>query len=186
MNVLVISGHNDLKNSVANAAIIKEIERQLPEVEMRKLDELYPDYRIDVPAEQAALLKADLIVWQFPFYWYTMPALMKKWLDEVFLHGFSHGSKGVLGGKKFLVSFTTGAPAVAYTGEVDAIADINRLTELYSATAKLCRLDYQGAMWINGVSYTSRQTPEGIEQQRQEAVAYAGRLVERIKEIMNQ
>ncbi len=41
-------------------------------------------------------------------------------------------------------------------------------------------------MWINGVSYTSRQTPEGIEQQRQEAVAYAGRLVERIQEIMNQ
>lgn len=184
MNVLIVSGHNDLKNSVANAAIIKELERQLPDAEIRKLDELYPDYRIDVAAEQAALLKADLIVWQFPFYWYTMPALMKKWLDDVFLHGFSHGSTAVLGGKKLLVSFTTGAPATAYTGEPDAMANIEHLTELYTATAKLCHLDYQGAMWVNGVSYSTRQSPEGIEQQRQAAVAYAGRLISRIEEII--
>lgn len=183
MNVLVISGHNDLQHSVANKAILDAIEKQLPEAEVRKLDTLYPDGVIDIKAEQEALLRADLIVWQFPFYWYTMPALMKKWLDEVFQHGFSHGSKAVLGGKKFLVSFTTGAPAMAYTGEEGSIGDITKMVEMYKSIAALCHLDYQGAMWVNGVSYSTRQTAEGIEQQRQEAVAYADKLIARIKEI---
>lgn len=111
-----------------------------------------------------------------------MPALMKKWLDEVFLHGFSHGSKGVLGGKKFLVSFTTGAPAVAYTGEEGSIGDITKMMEMYKSIAALCHLDYQGAMWVNGVSYSTRQTPEGVEQQRQAATAYVEKLIAKIKE----
>lgn len=42
-----------------------------------------------------------------------MPGLLKLWLDKIFQHGFSHGSKGKLGGKKLLFSFTTGALAVA-------------------------------------------------------------------------
>lgn len=183
MNILIISGHNDLNNSVANAAILDETARQLSEAEVRKLDALYPDYRINVEAEQEALRKADLIVWQFPFYWYSLPALMKKWLDEVFVHGFAHGSTAVLGGKKFLVSFTTGAPAEFYTGKEGSVGDIHHMIEMFSATAMLCCLDYQGAMWLNGVSYANRQTEEAIRQQQAEARKYAGKLIARIKEI---
>lgn len=43
-NILVISGHPDLNASVANAAILKQIARELPEAEIRRLDTLYPDY----------------------------------------------------------------------------------------------------------------------------------------------
>ena len=181
--IVIISGHPDLKTSVANAAIIEELEKRLPEAEIRKLDELYPAYRINVEAEQEALLRADLIVWQFPFFWYSLPALMKKWLDEVFLHGFAHGSKGKLGGKKFLVSFTAGAPAVAYTGEEGSIADITHLTEAFEATAKLCKLDYQGCLYLTGVSYTGRADAAAIEAQKAEARAYAQTVIDRIKEI---
>lgn len=109
---------------------------------------------------------------------------MKKWLDEVFLHGFSHGSQGKLGGKKFLVSFTTGAPAIAYdpTQEI-AVGDINHMVEIFSGTAKLCKLDYQGAMWLNGVSYSSRQTPEKIAAQQEQAREYAQKVIDKIKAI---
>ena len=110
MKTLILSGHPDLSTSVANKVILDELEKALPDAEIRKLDQLYPTAPIDVEAEQRALLEADLIVWQFPFWWYSLPWLMKKWLDEVFLHGFSHGSKAKLGGKKLLVSFTTGPP----------------------------------------------------------------------------
>ena len=105
--ILIISGHPDLSASVANAAILAHVERELPEAEIRRLDALYPDYQFDIEAEQSALLAADIIVFQFPFSWYALPGLMKLWLDKVFLHGFSHGSKGRLGGKKLLLSFTT-------------------------------------------------------------------------------
>ena len=51
----------------------------------------HPNYQIDVTAEQAKLVKADVIVWQFPVNWYSLPALLKKWLDNVFSHGFAYG-----------------------------------------------------------------------------------------------
>lgn len=108
MKTLIISGHSDLSTSVANKVILDELEKALPDAEIRKLNQLYPTANIDVEAEQKSLLAADLIVWQFPFWWYSLPWLMKKWLDEVFLHGFSHGSKAKLGGKKLLVSLRQG------------------------------------------------------------------------------
>jgi NAD(P)H dehydrogenase (quinone) len=92
-NILIISGHPDLQQSVANKTIIETLEQTLPQAEVRRLDTLYPDYRFDIAAEQAALLKADIIVWQFPFSWYSIPGVMKLWLDKVFLHGFAHAHK---------------------------------------------------------------------------------------------
>ena len=63
------------------------------------------------------------------------------------------------------------------------MGDIHHMIEMFSATAMLCRLDYQGAMWLNGVSYANRQTEEAIRQQQAEARKYAGKLIARIKEI---
>lgn len=75
MKTLIISGHPDLSTSVANKVILDELEKALPGAEIRKLDQLYPTANIDVEAEQKALLAADLIVWQFPFWWYSLPWL---------------------------------------------------------------------------------------------------------------
>ena len=54
-NVLIISGHPDLAGSVANRAILDEFKTALPQAEIRRLDELYPDFQIDVAAEQQAV-----------------------------------------------------------------------------------------------------------------------------------
>ncbi|GAL26611.1 NAD(P)H oxidoreductase YRKL [Vibrio variabilis] len=40
------------------------------------------------------MIKADVIVLQFPFYWYSMPALLKKWMDDVFSFNFAYGPEG--------------------------------------------------------------------------------------------
>lgn len=66
-NVLIISGHTNLAASVANKTILETLNERLPEAEIVKLDELYPDFKIDVEAEQQKLLRADIIVLQFPF-----------------------------------------------------------------------------------------------------------------------
>ena len=44
--------------------------------------------------EQQRLADHDLIVLQFPLYWYTGPALLKEWLDLVWLQGFAYGESG--------------------------------------------------------------------------------------------
>ena len=64
-HVLIISGHTNLSISVANKTILDTIHKRLPEAEIVKLDELYPDFKINVEVEQQRLLKADIIVLEF-------------------------------------------------------------------------------------------------------------------------
>lgn len=49
--IVIVSGHPDLKVSLANKTILDEISQKLPEAEIRKLDELYPDCKFDIKAE---------------------------------------------------------------------------------------------------------------------------------------
>ncbi|WP_394146734.1 NAD(P)H-dependent oxidoreductase [Shewanella atlantica] len=112
--IVVISGHPNLKESMANSKIIN-ILSTLDKIHIRCLDELYPDYNIDIPTEQSALQSADLIIFQFPLYWSTYPAIMKKWFDDVFTYNFAFGPEGdKLKGKKVILSITAGATAESY------------------------------------------------------------------------
>ncbi|MBH5329695.1 NAD(P)H-dependent oxidoreductase [Eikenella sp. S3360] len=182
-NVLIVSGHPDLQNSIANAEILAEVAKALPEAEIRKLDALYPERRFNIEAEQSALLKADVIVFQFPFSWYSVPGLMKLWIDEVFVHGFAHGSNAKLAGKKLIISFTTGAPAAVYQRDGFFKHTVEDYLPQFETTATLCNLDYQGAIYTNGIGYTSRDNEEAINAQKQEARQHAARLIAKIKEI---
>lgn len=117
-NILIISGHPNLNESIGNATILDEIALALPEAEIRRLDWLYPDNRINVKAEQESLLKADVIVWQFPFSWYSLPGVMKLWLDEVFVHGFAHGSTAKLGGKTYSFVYHRRTASALFIGRI--------------------------------------------------------------------
>ena len=89
--VLVISGHPNLDQSNANSAILQSLTKRIDDIEVRRLDTLYSNNPIDVEAEQKALLEAEVIVLQFPFYWYSVPALLKRWIDQVFTYNFAFG-----------------------------------------------------------------------------------------------
>ena len=43
----------------------------------------------DVQAEQARIDRADALVLAFPIYWWSMPALLKGWVDRVFVNGWA-------------------------------------------------------------------------------------------------
>ena len=45
----------------------------------------------DVRAEQAKLLAADAVVFQFPLWWFGLPAILKGWVDRVFAAGLTYG-----------------------------------------------------------------------------------------------
>lgn len=51
---------------------------------------LITDGGTDVEVEKAKLLAAELLVLQFPLWWYGMPAIMKGWIDRVFESGFAY------------------------------------------------------------------------------------------------
>ena len=60
---------------LVNKSILAEVKQALPEVELDILSDLYPDYQIDVAAEQEKLRQVDVIVFQYPLYWYAVPSL---------------------------------------------------------------------------------------------------------------
>lgn len=177
-NILIISGHPDLENnSLANKTIIRELEKKMPQASIDVLSSLYPDYRFDVLKEQEKLRQANVIVFQFPLFWYGIPSILQKWLEDVFLHGFSHGSDGnALHGKKLIASVTTGAPETAYQ-EVT----INDLLKPLKLTASLTGLDYSGEIVTYGVSYTLRNDDE----KRRDLLAKAADHAERLTNLIN-
>lgn len=184
-NILVISGHPDLSQSVANATILEEVAQQLPDAEIRRLDSLYPNGEFDISAEQHALLNADIIVWQFPFSWYSLPGIMKTWLDRVFLHGFSHGSTAKLAGKKLLLSFTTGGPQAVYTPEGFFGHTIEEYLVQFETTALLCQLEYQSPIYTTGVSYATRDDEAKINEQKNLAKVHADKLITTLRQLAN-
>ena len=181
-NVVIISGHPNLKNSVGNKTILEEVSKSLPIVKIHRLDSLYPDYKIDVAREQAALLEADVIVWQFPFSWYSVPGLMKLWIDQVLVHGFAHGSTAKLGGKKLILSFTTGAPQDIYSPEGAFCHTVEDYLTQFETTATLCNLKLQKPIYTCGITYVGRDATKAALQETL-AKEHAKRLIAAIKEI---
>ena len=94
-DVLVLVAHPDIARSRVNRALAAQA-RLLPDeqVQVRDLYALYPDYVIDIEAEQAALAAARTVVWVHPVQWYSMPALMKLWVDDVLAFHWAYGPGG--------------------------------------------------------------------------------------------
>lgn len=176
-NVVIISGHPDLNASLANKTILDEIAAQCPQVEIRKLGALYPDYQIDVKAEQAALEKADVIVFAYPMHWYGTPGLLKLYIDKVMEHGWAYGSKGTaLAGKAFVVSVTTGAPENAYAATGVMAHTVEEFSYPIKAFAALCKLDFKKLFTIGGMMYvpgitTDAQKAALVDKAKQQAAA---------------
>lgn len=68
----------------------------------------------DIMQEVEKLKRCELLVLNFPVFWFSMPAIMKGWIDRVFLSGVSFGGKrfydrGGLRGKRALVTATIGS-----------------------------------------------------------------------------
>ena len=183
-SILIVSGHPNIDDdSVVNKAILEELARLVPEAEIDRLDLLYPDYRIDVDVEQAKLVAADVVVLAYPVWWYSFPALMHKWMEDVFAHGFSHGRTGnKLAGKKLVVSLTAGAPASAYEPGVGAIT-VDDLIVPLKATCALTQMEYAGHVFTTDVSYLSRTDEATRASMTKRAQEHAMQLVELVKNL---
>lgn len=179
---IIINGHPDLPISVSNAAIVDEllslaVENNFgSEIQIRNLAFLYPDLKIDKKAEQEVLIDAQIIVLQFPLFWYSVPSILKLWIDEVLEYGFAYGKTGTrLHGKKLLLSFTTGGPETAYHIDGRNHYEILDLMKPLIQTSNLIGTIFQEPVISFGMTNIS-----GIESDReairQKAMDHANRL----------
>lgn len=76
----------------------------------------------DIQEEIEKIKWADLLIFQFPVWWSYMPAILKGWIDRVFVQGFvvdiASGAvydRGLLGGKKAMIIATCGSDREQYS-----------------------------------------------------------------------
>lgn len=150
---LIILAHPDFNQSVANKAVIEYLQKSALPLEIRDIAALYPDFRIDTAAEQQALLRHATIVFQYPMYWYNMPAILKQYFDSVLTYGFAYGRNGdKLKGKNFLPSITIGAPVQDYRADGEAHFRVHELCKNMEQTAYYTQMRYIDPFYFHGTS----------------------------------
>ena len=141
--ILVVYAHPYPTRSRAGRALIEAI-RGLAGVQVRSLYDLYPDFDIDVAAEQRALTQAQLVVWLHPFYWYSVPGLMKHWFDKVLEQGWAYGNGGTaLAGKRCLWATTVGAAEATYCVAGENLRTFPCYTDPLEQTARFCGMQWE-------------------------------------------
>ena len=112
------------------------LERKDRHVLVRQTEERYSSnlgtLAPDILLEQRKVLDCQLLIFQFPLWWFSMPAILKGWVDRVLTMGFAYDQDGRwyehggLKGRRAMLSLTTGDPASCFTprgihGDIDSI-----------------------------------------------------------------
>jgi glutathione-regulated potassium-efflux system ancillary protein KefG len=158
--VLVLFAHPALQKSRANARLLDTL-RDLEHVTVHDLYEVWPDFCIDPVPEQRLLLEHEVVVFQFPLYWYSTPALLKQWQDVVLEYGWAYGPGGDrLHGKTALVATTTGGPADSYGAGGYNRYRITELLRPLEQTVALCGMRWLPPFVVHGANRLSPATIE--------------------------
>ena len=103
-------------------------------------------YAPEICRELDRLFAADLLILQFPMWWFSLPAILKGWIDRVFAFGVAYDfgrtwNHGVFVGKRAMLSFTTGAPAGVFEPDGRS-GDLERvLWPVHGGVLALCGFD---------------------------------------------
>ncbi len=114
----------------SNFKTVKDSHYFKPQVEEMHASET-GGFADDVETEIQKIEWCDLMIWQFPLWWFGLPAVLKGWVDRTFVMGRVYGmgkiyETGAFQGKRALLSLTTGGPEQAYSkggfnGDIEAI-----------------------------------------------------------------
>ena len=148
--IYVLAAHANWRDSRVNRRLAAAA-RGVSAVQVRDLYASYPDYDIDVATEQAQAAAARMIVLLHPVQWYSMPALLKLWLDEVLAHGWAYGPGGTaLQGKDLWLVATTGGPEASYHPQGYNRYFFDAFLPPYEQTAALCGMRFLPPLVLHG------------------------------------
>jgi glutathione-regulated potassium-efflux system ancillary protein KefF len=161
--ILVLGAHPHLERSRVNRSLLKAAAALPPgRVQVHDLYARYPDFHIDVAAEQAALAAAKLVVWMFPMHWYSQPPLLKLWLDEVVSFGWGYGPGGdALRGKDLWLVVSTGGTDEAYTPGGHHRHFVDAFWPPHEQTAALCGMRFLPPLVLHGAHQVSETEMAG-------------------------
>ena len=132
-------------------------------------------FAAEVEGELKKMERCDLMIWQFPLWWFGLPAELKGWVDRVFAMGRTYGSghfyeNGIFQGKRAFLALTTGGAEEAYrrggfNGDIEAI-----LRPIHRGMLQFVGFDVLAPQIVYGPVHLSE------EQRKQHLATYASRL----------
>lgn len=134
MKTLVIVAHPQLAHSTTEA-FLKQAATTAGNVTWHELT-----LPFDVAAEQALLVAADRLIFQFPLYWYSAPAILKQWLDEVWNSQLV--SEQLVKGNELGIVTTVAHAATAFQPGAQQQFTIAELLRPYEALAHALGMKY--------------------------------------------
>ncbi|ANS41497.1 NAD(P)H-dependent oxidoreductase [Serratia inhibens] len=166
---MLILAHPKFDESVVNKILIEKVMSN-NDVYINNLSERYKDEKFDIEDEQRLLIQHERIIFQFPLYWYSYPAILKKWMDDVFTPGFAYGRKGeLLGthlvGKQFSIVSTIGGVEQMYTPGGIVGSSVNELLRHLQATIEYVGGVYTYPHFVYGSAFVKNEEHlnQGVE-----------------------
>lgn len=151
MKTSVMVFHPHLAQSRINSAMFARAQQVAnDELIVRNMYEAYPDFHIDVAREHEIADQADRLVFQFPFYWYSAPALMKEWEDTVLTPGWAYGSDAQIAGKTMLLAISAGGSQTSYALDGKHGATMDDFLLPYRITAQYLGLVFDDPFIVHG------------------------------------
>ena len=138
---LVVLAHPDIERSQVNKHLAHKLST-IEHVTVHSLYEQYTDQPLDISREQALIQAHDMVVLQFPLYWFSSPSLLKQWQDEVFTSAFSIGESNRVKGKQFMVIVSVGGTEKDYQPMGIMKATMEDILIPYKTFARLTEMKY--------------------------------------------
>ncbi|MEN8264184.1 MAG: NAD(P)H-dependent oxidoreductase [Nitrospirota bacterium] len=155
--ILILFAHPALQKSRVNRRLIEYV-RDIDGVTFHDLYEEYPDFHINIKHEQKLLVENDIIVFHHPIFWFSVPALLKEWMDLVLEHGWAYGRGGrALKGKKLFSVISTGARESLYRRDSYNRHTIGEFLAPINQTAYVCGMKYLPPFVVHGTHTITKE-----------------------------
>lgn len=119
----------------------------------------------DIAAELDKLRRCEALILIFPLWWFSMPAIMKGWIDRVFANGAAYGGstgqffeRGMMAGRRAMVTTTTGAPGVMFDPAGMCGAMEAALWPIHNGVLRFVGFDVLPPFVVHGVDISDRET----------------------------
>jgi NAD(P)H dehydrogenase (quinone) len=161
-----------------------------PDYLKQQVEEMYASetdgFALDIQQEMKKIEWCDLMIWQFPLWWFGLPAILKGWVDRVFAMGRAYGGSrsyetGVFSGKRAMLSITTGGAGEAFTEMKDGQRGSQGGHGFHGDINSILRPIQRGILRFTGFEVLRPHIVYGpvrlTDEQRQQALeAYSARL----------
>lgn len=150
IKTLVIVGHPQIEDSSTQQFLKKAAD--LSEVTWHPVN----TFNVEVAKDQALIQQTDRLVLQFPLYWYSAPAVLKNWLDQVLTRHFAYpDAMGSLVGKELGIAVSLGSPARNFVAGAGENFSLSQIMIPFQALAHKLQMTYLPTFVIDQFGYQS-------------------------------